>query len=62
MNISTEFDLTERKADYFASKMLISNDLYHYFLDIKQTEFINRVAVCMDTFKAPYKAILNPII
>ncbi|TYS17085.1 hypothetical protein FZC78_10730 [Rossellomorea vietnamensis] len=56
--ISTEFDLTERKADYFASQMLISNDLYNYFLDLKQTEFINRAAICMDTFKAPYKAIL----
>ncbi|TYR74398.1 hypothetical protein FZC79_15055 [Rossellomorea vietnamensis] len=56
--ISTEFDLTERKADYFASQMVISNDLYNYFLDLKQIEFINRAAICMDTFKAPYKAIL----
>lgn len=56
--ITTEFDLTERKADYFASQMLISNDLYNYFLDLKQTEFVNRAAICMDTFKAPYKAIL----
>ncbi|MGD7024643.1 hypothetical protein ACQCVK_18835 [Rossellomorea vietnamensis] len=56
--ISTEFDLTERKADYFASQMLISNDLYNYFLDLRHTEFINRAAICMDTFKAPYKAIL----
>ncbi|MFC7393028.1 hypothetical protein [Scopulibacillus cellulosilyticus] len=56
--ISTEFDLTERKADYFASQMLISKDLYNYFFALKQTEFIDKVAICMDTFKAPYKAIL----
>jgi hypothetical protein len=57
-SISTEFDLTERKADYFASQMLIGNDLYSYYSDLKDDEFINRVAYCMDIFKAPYKAIL----
>ncbi|MEZ0118540.1 UNVERIFIED_ORG: hypothetical protein ABRZ91_002497 [Heyndrickxia coagulans] len=34
--ISTEFDLTERKADYFASQMLISKDLYPYFYPFKR--------------------------
>ncbi|MGM0789898.1 MAG: ImmA/IrrE family metallo-endopeptidase [Bacillota bacterium] len=56
--ISTEFDLTERKADYFASQMLIGKDLYFYFLDSIEEKFIERAAKCMDTFKAPYKAIL----
>lgn len=56
--ISAEFDLIERKADYFASQMLISKDLYKYFLDIKNPDFVCKVAICMDTFKAPYKAIL----
>ncbi|RBP00014.1 hypothetical protein [Rossellomorea aquimaris] len=56
--ISTELDLTERKADYFASQMLISKDIYRYFLDLRQTEFVHKAAICMDTFKAPYKAIL----
>lgn len=57
-NISTEFDLTERKADYFASQMLIGNDLYPYYRDLKNDEFSSRIAQCMDIFKAPYKAIL----
>ncbi|AJO21279.1 hypothetical protein QQ991_17165 [Weizmannia coagulans] len=56
--ISTEFDLTERKADYFASQMLISKDLYPYFYHLKEEKFIHRAAICMDLFKAPYKAIL----
>jgi len=57
-SISTEFDLTERKADYFASQMLIGNDLYLYYRDLEDQKFIDRIAYCMDTFKAPYKAIL----
>lgn len=56
--ISTELDLTERKADYFASQMLISKDLYSYYLNLNEDQFMERAAICMDTFKAPYKAIL----
>lgn len=56
--ISTELDLTERKADYFASQMLLGKDLYSFFSSLKQKEFIERIAICMDTYKAPYKAIL----
>lgn len=57
-NISTELDLADRKADYFASQMLISNDLYDYYHQLKYEDFIDRIASCMDTFKAPFKAIL----
>lgn len=59
-SISTEFDLnlTERKADYFASQMLIGSDLYPYYQEIKENNFVYRIAYCMDTFKVPYKAIL----
>lgn len=57
-SISTEFDLIERKADYFASQMLIGNDLFVFYSDLKNQDFIDRIAYCMDTFKAPYKAIL----
>jgi len=57
-NISTEFDLTERKADYFASQMLISDDIFDYYHQLEQHSFIDRIAFCMDMFKAPYKAIL----
>lgn len=57
-NITTEFDLTERKADYFASQMLISEDVYEYYYQLKFKDFIDCIACCMDMFKAPYKAIL----
>ncbi|MCM3390448.1 hypothetical protein M3649_20375 [Ureibacillus chungkukjangi] len=59
-DISTEFDLTERKADYFASQMLMGQELYIFYFDIdeKEADFIHRIARCMDAFKAPYKAVL----
>jgi len=57
-NISTEFDLTERKADYFASQMLISEGVFPYYHKLNSYDFTDRIAFCMDTFKAPYKAIL----
>lgn len=57
-DISTEFDLTERKADYFASKMLMDDSVYDYYFNLSDDEFIHRIAKCMDAFKAPYKAVL----
>lgn len=57
-NISTEFDLTERKADYFASKMMMSDEVYDYFFQFSDNNFIHRLAKCMDAFKVPYKAVL----
>ena len=57
-DITTEFNLTERKADYFAGQILISDDVYDYYYHLKHSSFIDRLACCMDTFKAPYKAIL----
>ncbi|MDO3411326.1 hypothetical protein QWJ34_16290 [Saccharibacillus sp. CPCC 101409] len=57
--ISTEFDLNERKADYFASQMLFRNsDLYDYYLSLKHSDFFVKIAHCIKSFKAPYKAIL----
>lgn len=57
--ISTEFDLNERKADYFASQMIFGYyDLYDYFNSLKYNDFMVRVAHCMKSFKAPYKAVL----
>lgn len=52
--------LSERKADYFASQMLIGEDVYKYYHQLKNEHelFIDRIACCMDVFKAPYKAIL----
>ena len=57
-DISTEFDLTERKADYFASKMLMDDNVYDYYFNLSDEDFIHRIAKCMDAFKAPYKAVL----
>lgn len=57
--ISTEFDLNERRADYFASQMIFGrHDLYDYFQSQKDDEFLVRIAHCMKSFKAPYKAVL----
>lgn len=57
--ISTEFDLSERKADYFASQMLLGHDVYGYFYQVgHHLPFVERIMHCIDTFKAPYKAIL----
>ncbi|MBU8757312.1 hypothetical protein KM927_27980 [Priestia megaterium] len=57
--ISTEFDLRERKADYFASQMLLGSDVYEYYFKLDKTlGFIQKIMHCMDMFKAPYKAVL----
>ena len=55
--VSTELKLTERKADYFAAKALMGN-VYEYYKELKQADFIDRIALCMDLYRAPYKAIL----
>lgn len=58
-SISTEFDLTERKADYFASQMLLGHDVYEYYNQLDNSlVFTEKIMHCIDTFKAPYKAIL----
>lgn len=57
--ISTEFDLNERKADYFASQMIFGySDLHDYCYSLKYDDFIVKIAHCMKSFKAPYKAVL----
>ncbi|KOP64817.1 hypothetical protein AMS62_05805 [Bacillus sp. FJAT-18019] len=57
--ISTEFDLNERKADYFASQMIFGySDLYDYYHSLEYDDFIVKIAHCMKSFKAPYKAVL----
>jgi len=52
-----EMELNERKADYFAAKMLLG-DVYKYYYSLEEDEFINKIARCIDVFKAPYKAVL----
>jgi hypothetical protein len=57
--ISTEFEIAERKADYFASQMLLGPDVYEYYNQLDNSLlFIEKIMHCIDTFKAPYKAIL----
>nr|WP_302660549.1 hypothetical protein [uncultured Clostridium sp.] len=56
-NITIDMKLNERKADYFAAKMMLGN-VYNYFTSLKEESFINKIMYCMDLYKAPYKAIL----
>jgi hypothetical protein len=55
--IETETVLEDRKAQYFASLMLLGN-LLPYFNVLSNMDFTSRIFHCMDTFKAPYKAVL----
>ncbi|WP_411344399.1 hypothetical protein ACE3MZ_23020 [Paenibacillus sp. WLX1005] len=57
--IFTEFDLNERKADYFASQMIFGqSDLYDYYHSLQYDDFHVNIAHCIKSFKAPYKAVL----
>lgn len=55
--IGTDNIMEERKADYFSSLMLLGN-LMPYFNGLSEMDFISKVFHCMDTFQAPYKAVL----
>lgn len=55
--IETETTVDERKADYFASFMLLY-DVMNYYSGLKNTDFLSRVFNCMSVFQAPYKAVL----
>lgn len=55
--VPAELNCTERKADYFAARALIGN-AYNTYIELKTMEFIDKIAVCMDIYQAPYKAIL----
>lgn len=55
--LAEEMKLNERKADYFAAKMLLG-DVYKYFYSLGEDTFLNKIARCIDVFKVPYKAIL----
>ncbi|WPX08832.1 ImmA/IrrE family metallo-endopeptidase [Anaerocellum danielii] len=57
-NITIDMELNERKADYFAAKMIFNNNLYEYYYSIEDDYFLNKIIKCMDVFKAPYKAVL----
>lgn len=55
--IETETIMEERKAEYFASLMLLGN-LLPYYTELSDMEFLPKVFHCMDAFRAPYKAVL----
>lgn len=55
--IGTEAVMEERKADYFASQMLLGN-LLPYYTELPDMGFLAKVFHCMDAFRAPYKAVL----
>lgn len=55
--IESETIMEERKAEYFASLMLLGN-LLPYYNELPETDFLSKVFRCMDAFQAPYKAVL----
>ncbi|MCM1122203.1 MAG: ImmA/IrrE family metallo-endopeptidase [Eubacterium sp.] len=56
--IELETTMEERKAEYFASRMLLGN-LMSYFSDLpKDMDFRSKVYNCMAVFQTPYKAVL----
>lgn len=56
--IELETTMEERKAEYFASKMLLGN-LMSYFLELPEDmDFRSKVYNCMAVFQTPYKAVL----
>ncbi len=56
--IEIDTTLEERKAEYFASKMLLGN-LMPYFSELpEEMNFQSKVYNCMAVFQTPYKAVL----
>lgn len=55
--IESETVMEERKAEYFASLMLLGN-LLAYYSKLPEMDFLSKVFHCMDAFQVPYKAVL----
>lgn len=55
--IDSECLLEERKAEYFASRMLLGN-LLSLYNSLADDGFIQKICQCMSAFEAPYKAVL----
>lgn len=47
----------ERKAEYFASCMLLTG-MDRYFSELPEMDFISKILCCMSVYQAPYKAVL----
>lgn len=55
--IESETVMEERKAEYFASLMVLGN-LLPYYTELPEMDFLSKIFHCMDAFQAPYKAVL----
>lgn len=55
--IASEVVIEERKAEYFASLMLLGN-LMPYFNELDNLDFQSKIFQCMNAFQVPYKAVL----
>ncbi len=55
--IENENVIEERKAEYFASCMLLRG-VDEYFVSLPAMDFENKIFYCMSAFQAPYKAVL----
>lgn len=55
--IEMDHTLEERKAECFAASMLL-NGVDRYYTELPDMDFISKIFQCMETFQAPYKAVL----
>ena len=55
--IENEYMIEERKAEYFASCMVLTG-VEKYYSELPEMEFVSKVYCCMSAFQAPYKAVL----
>ena len=56
--INVDSVMEERKAENFASQMLLGNLLPYYLELPAEMDFLSKVCCCMDVFQAPYKAVM----
>ena len=49
--------MEERKAEYFASCMLLQG-VDRYFKELPPMDFVSKILYCVSAFQAPYKAVL----
>lgn len=55
--IDADTIMEERKAEHFASLMLLGNLIPYYFA-LPKMDFLSKVFYCVSAFQAPYKAVL----
>ena len=55
--IGADTFVEERKAEYFASQMLLG-DVFLYFCNLNEMDFESKIFYCMSLYGAPYKAVL----